>query len=86
MIKVITNKEINLWQLDQELGGQGLCSDFNNPENKIITTADNSSVTQKQLEDAVEVHIAQPEKEPTIEQKLASVGLNLVDLKTALGL
>ncbi len=86
MIKVITNKEINLWQLDQELGGQGLCSDFSDADNKIIITADNSNVTQKQLDDAVKVHIAQPIQEPTIEQKLAKVGLNLNDLKTALGL
>lgn len=86
MIKVITDKEINLPQLDQELGKQGLCCNFNDPENKIITTADDSSITQKQLEDAVKAHIAQPKKEPSIEQKLASVGLSVDDLKTALGL
>ena len=32
----ITSKEINLAQLDQELGSQGLCGDFNDPKKKII--------------------------------------------------
>ena len=81
-----TNKEINLYQLDKELGFQGLVADFNDPENKIIKPADNSTVTEAQLKAAIEAHIALPEPEPSIEQKLASVGLNLGDLKIALGL
>ena len=83
---ITTNKKINLLQLDQELGGQGLVADFNDSKNKIIKLADNSTVTQAELEAAVQAHIALPESEPTVEQKLASVGLNLEDLKTALGL
>ena len=43
-------------------------------------------VTQEELEAAVESHIALPEPEPSIEEKLASIGLNLDDLKAALGL
>jgi hypothetical protein len=82
----ITSKEINLSQLDKELGGEGLVADFNDPENKIIKPADNSTITEKQLEAAIKSHVALPNPEPTVEQKLASVGLNLEDLKTALGL
>ena len=86
MPRIITAKEINLIQLDRELGLQGLSADFNDADNKIITTADLSQVTQSELEAAVEAHIALPEPEPTVEQKLASVGLSIDDLKSALGL
>jgi hypothetical protein len=40
--------------------------------------------TKAQIEAAIANPL--PEQEPTVEEKLASVGLNLVDLKTALGL
>jgi len=56
----ITSKEINLFQLDQELGGQGLCYDFNDPKKKIIIPADNSTITESQLEAAIAAHIAKP--------------------------
>ena len=56
----ITAKEINLVQLDQELGSQGLCADFNDPKNKIIKPADNSTVTEAQLEAAITAHVAGP--------------------------
>ena len=56
----ITSKEINLEQLDQELGGQGLCSDINDLKKKIIVTADNSTVTEEQLEAAITAHVAGP--------------------------
>jgi hypothetical protein len=55
-----TSKEINLAQLDQELGGQGLCADFNDPENKLIKPADNSTITEDELKAAIKVHIAGP--------------------------
>jgi hypothetical protein len=86
MAKITTDKAINIIQLDKELGNQGLSFDLNNPAAKIIITADESKVTQKQLEDAIDRHIAEPVKEPTIENKLASVGLSINDLKIALGL
>lgn len=82
----ITNKEINLSQLDRELGSQGLIADFNDLDKKLIKPADNSTVTEAELKTAIEAHIALPDPEPTVEEKLASVGLNLGDLKTALGL
>jgi hypothetical protein len=59
----ITSKEINLFQLDQELGGQGLIANFENPQNKIIKPADNSTITESELEAAIATHIAQPTEE-----------------------
>jgi hypothetical protein len=55
-----TSKEINLQQLDQELGGQGLCADFNDPKKKLIVPADNSTVTEDDLKAAIAAHVAQP--------------------------
>ena len=63
----ITAKEINLSQLDQELGRQGLCADFNDPDNKIIKPADNSTVTEAQLEAAIAAHIAGPTEAEVIQ-------------------
>ena len=56
----ITSKEINLGQLDQELGGQGLCANFNDPKKKIIVPAENSTVTEDELKDAIASHVAGP--------------------------
>ena len=56
----ITSKEINLEQLDNELGCQGLVADFNDPKKKIIKPADNSTVTDTQLDAAIAAHIAGP--------------------------
>ena len=87
----ITSKEINLFQLDKELGSQGLCADFNDPKNKIITIADESTLTEAELEAGIAAHIA----EPTDEEirllnrkeglaKLTELGFTLEQLK-ALG-
>jgi len=54
----ITSKEINLKQLDQELGNQGLCADFNDPKKKLIVPADNSTVTDAELDAAIKAHVA----------------------------
>jgi hypothetical protein len=59
----ITSKAINLTQLDKELGGQGLSADFNDPNNKVIKPADNSTVTETELETAIATHIAGPSEE-----------------------
>jgi ribonuclease I len=59
----ITSKEINLEQLDQELGGQGLCADFNDPKKKIITAAEGSTVTEDEIKNAIAEHIAGPSQE-----------------------
>jgi hypothetical protein len=58
----ITSKEINLFQLDQELGGQGLNGDFNDPKKKLIVPADNSTVTEAELEAAIKAHVAGPDQ------------------------
>jgi hypothetical protein len=84
MPRVITNKEINLTQLDQFLNRHGLCINDNDSLNKIIATADGSPVTQEELEIAISNHIA-VFTEPTIADKLASVGLSIEELKQALG-
>ena len=63
----ITSKEINLKQLDTELDGQGLVADFNDPTNKIIKPADNSTVTEAQLEAAITAHVAEPTQAEIIE-------------------
>lgn len=83
MVKVTTGKEINLIQLDQELGGKGLCIDKNDPLAKVITTADDSNVTQSQLEAAIEAHVA-VFTPPTVAEKLAAAGLTIEELKAAL--
>lgn len=47
---------------------------------------DIKSTDNKKAQEIVKIHKAKPFVEPTIEEKLASVGLNLDDLKSALGL
>lgn len=80
-----TSKEINLAQLDYELGGHGLVADFNDQSQKVISVADNSPITEAELISAIEAHVA-VFSEPTIVEKLASVGLSVDELKAALGL
>lgn len=45
----------------------------------------NAKDTQK-AQDVLNAHVPKPRPEPTVAEKLASVGLNLDDLKAALGL
>lgn len=58
----ITSKEINLMQLDKELGGHGLICNFGNPVEKLILAAGESPVTEKELENAISKHIAVDEE------------------------
>ena len=81
----ITSKEINLYQLDQELGGKGLIADLNDDKKKLILPSENSDVTEAQLEAAIANHKAFFEV-PTITEKLANAGILLDDLKVALGI
>lgn len=81
----ITNKEINLAQLDAELGNKGLIADLNDLSKKLILPAENSNVTEAQLEAAIAAHIA-VFSQLSVEERLANAGLSLDDLKTALGL
>jgi len=88
----ITSKKINLEQLDQELGGLGLVANFEDEKNKVIKPADNSTVTEKELEAAIAVHDAQPSEIEVIElnreegkKKLIELGFTPEQI-TALGL
>jgi hypothetical protein len=82
----ITSKDINLAQLDKELGSKGLVADFNDDNKKLILPADESDVTEAQLEAGIAAHIALPDPEPTVADKLARVGLSVDEIKAALGL
>jgi|LakMenEpi03Aug12_release.lakeMendotaPanAssembly.Ray.scaffolds.fasta_scaffold139205_2 hypothetical protein len=85
MIKV--NKKINLAQLDKELNGRGLvCSYDDDGQITAVGLASDNDAIEEDLKSAINKHIALPTPEPTIEDKLASVGLSLPDLKAALGL
>jgi hypothetical protein len=87
----ITSKEINLAQLDNELGGQGLIANFEDLKKKIIKPADNSTLTEEELEAGIATHVAIDEDKvkaaakATAEGKLAALGLTTDDLR-ALGL
>ena len=63
---ITTAKEINLTQLDKELGGQGLSADFNDPKKKVICVSDDSTVTQEELEAAIAAHVAGPTEEEIV--------------------
>jgi hypothetical protein len=82
----ITSKDINLGQLDKELGSKGLNGDFSDPSKKLILPTENSNVTEAQLEAAIAAHIALPDPEPTVADKLKRVGLSVEEIKVALGL
>jgi antitoxin component HigA of HigAB toxin-antitoxin module len=81
---VKTNKKVNLAQLDAELKAGGLNMESFDGTNTI--TALDSKITDAQLQAAVDAHVAQEAPEPTIAEKLSSVGLSVADLKAALGL
>ena len=74
----ITNKEINLSQLDKELGSKGLIANITDPEAKLILPCELSDVTEDQLERAISRHIAIDEAAATAAAK--------ADLLTQLGI
>lgn len=88
MSQVITTKKINIDQLGYESG-----IDLNTIFEPTGETIINSSVAQDILDNFIKNHNAndnwvnpEPVKEISIEDKLASVGLSVADLKAALGL
>jgi hypothetical protein len=89
MSQIITTKKINIDQLGHESG-----IDMNIISEPTGETIINSSVEQSVLEGFVDAHKADDKwinptpakEEPTIAEKLASVGLSVDDLKAALGL
>lgn len=54
----ITSKTINLSQLDAELGSHGLSMNESDPKKKVILPADNSPITETELEAAIANHVA----------------------------
>ena len=72
-------KPINGIQLSQELNGVSISL----VNNQLRFVGDINQVTAQQ---ALDAHIPIPPKEPTVTEKLASVGLSIDDLKDALGL
>jgi hypothetical protein len=50
----ILSVEIDLYMLDQALGGKGLVADFNDPNNKIVLPAEGSNVTDDQIVEMAE--------------------------------
>lgn len=97
MIKV--NKEINLYQLDQELNGKGLIA--NNDKNLAILEvglAENNDATEAELKLAIDAHIAIDEAEAkatakvalsaakqTAQDKLKALGLNDLEIAAITG-
>jgi hypothetical protein len=80
----ITSKEINLFQLDEELGGQGLVANFNDPENKLILPAEGSSITEEELTQAIEKHSAINQKQKKADL-LNRLGITENEVKLLLG-
>jgi hypothetical protein len=66
-------------QLSQELNGVSISL----VDNQLRFVGDINQVTAQQ---ALDAHIPIPPEEPTVTEKLASVGLSIDDLKDALGL
>jgi hypothetical protein len=84
----ITSKEINLVQLDNELGGQGLIANFMDLQNKIIKPADNSTLTEAELEAGIAAHIAIDEVAVKAAQKAAlleRLGITEAEARLLLG-
>jgi hypothetical protein len=73
------NIKINHIQLKKELG----CSEVYIREDKLVIGGD---LTKEEATAGLAAHIPEPYPEPTVQEKLASVGLSVDDLKTALGL
>jgi hypothetical protein len=72
-------KPINGMQLAQELNGVSISL----VDNQLRFVGD---IDEKTAQQALDAHIPTPPKEPTVIEKLASVGLSINDLKGALGL
>jgi hypothetical protein len=88
----ITSKKINLKQLDNELGSQGLSANFEDDKKKIIITSDNSTVTDEELESAIAAHVAGPTQDEIIQlnreeglAKLKELGFTDEQIKALIG-
>ena len=79
MIELDLNKEIKGEQLCQEIGADDLYV----ANGKIIISG---NVDKAFAQSKLDAHTPKPTPQPTIAEKLASVGLSIDDLKEALGL
>jgi predicted DNA binding protein len=89
---MLVDKEINLYQLDQELNGMGLNA-THGEDGKIIEVflADNNTATEDELRSVVEAHVAINEenvkaaaKESAV-AKLFALGLTEDEIKALVG-
>jgi hypothetical protein len=81
--------ELHGAQLCEELEAVGIIVDKEkNPsvDGDGVLWLDIASKDTQKAQDVLNAHIPKPRPEPTVAEKLASVGLSLDDLKTALGL
>jgi len=82
---ITVNKSINLAQLDEEYNGKGLVAKYDDNFNIIeIGLAQDNDGSEEELQNVINNHIAIAIPEPTIADKLASVGLSLDELKAAI--
>jgi hypothetical protein len=84
----ITNKEINLDQLSRELGNKGLVCDFNDLKKKLILPAEGVELTESELSEAIENHVAIDDnaiREAARQEILDRLGLTSDEAKLLLG-
>ena len=81
----ITNKEIDLVQLDTELGSKGLISNFSDSTAKLILPSELSDVTEAELEAAIAKHVPVVKVLTAAEKLFNATGLTVAEYK-ALGL
>ena len=82
-----TSKQIDIVQLDKELGSKGLITNFEDELNKLILPVDGSDVTEEQLEMAISAHIpAVPVDTATAKAALlAKLGITAEEAQLLLG-
>lgn len=88
MIKINKYPKINGEQLRIELANAGVqlnpVTPYINAEKELVLIV--NAGDESKVNEIVANHVAVTKPEPTIDDKLASVGLTINDLKTALGL
>lgn len=86
MITIPFKKKINGDLLTQELAAAGLITDVVVMPNELLELNGLEEADTAKAEEILNAHIAPLPTEPTLDAKLASVGLSVTDLKEALGL
>jgi len=86
MITIPFNKKINGNLLTQELAAAGLVTDVVVMPGELLELNGLENADSKAAAKVLEAHVAPETIEPSIEQKLATAGVSILDLKDALGL